>query len=341
MVKLRFRLLKNGETNILTDTHYKGKKRKTRATGIRLIPERTLADKSYNKKQLAIAELVRIKLTEELINSSFGFKPIINGETNFFLFAEQAISNRGETAVIKKLKAYVKQDILFMSEINEKLLSDFYCFLEKSLNYETPSCYMRKLKRIINEAYRQKLIADNPVLKHRKFKAQPKEILSVEELKKLIRKHCSNLEVKRAFLFCCRSGIRFCDAKQIRGNNIINNVLKFTQQKTGNEVQIILNKDALRFVANRINKDELLFNLKSHAATLKALEKWMVNAGILKKIGFHTSRRIWASQLNDSGVSILVTSQLMGHSNIRTTQRYIQPNNQLKEQAVNSLPLLF
>lgn len=340
MVRLRFRILTTGETSILTDTHYKGR-RKTSSTGIRLIPEKTTADKSYNKKQLALAELVRIKIAEGLINSSHGFKTLPDGKTDFFLFAEQVISNKGEAAVIKKLREFLKRDTLLMFEIDEKLLADFYRYLENCLNYETPSSYMRKLKKIINEAFKQKLIADNPSVKYRKFKNRPNEILTAEEMRILLKSRCPNLTVKRVFFFSANTGVRHSDAKQLRRNNIVGNILTFTQQKTGNEVQIVLNKAALSFVSSNIKSDELLFKLKSHTATLKALKKWASNAGIQKRLGTHSPRRIFASNLHTSGADILTISQLLGHSHIRTSQRYIKSNNHLKEQAVNNLPPLF
>ena len=52
---------------------------------------------------------------------------------------------------------------------------------------------------------------------------------------------------------------------------------------------------------------------------------------------FHTSRHSFASLLLENGVDIYTIKDLMGHTNVRTTQIYTHIVNEKKEKAANTL----
>ena len=60
------------------------------------------------------------------------------------------------------------------------------------------------------------------------------------------------------------------------------------------------------------------------------------NAGLVGASS-HSGRRYFITKLAHSGVSPKVIMELAGHSNLNTTQRYIEVNDQLKRNAVNLL----
>ena len=52
---------------------------------------------------------------------------------------------------------------------------------------------------------------------------------------------------------------------------------------------------------------------------------------------FHTARHSFASLLLENGVDIYTIKDLMGHTNVRTTQIYTHILNKQKEKAANTL----
>ena len=58
---------------------------------------------------------------------------------------------------------------------------------------------------------------------------------------------------------------------------------------------------------------------------------------IKKHVTFHCGRHSFASLLLENGVDIYTIKDLMGHTNVRTTQIYTHIVNEKKEKAANTL----
>ena len=71
--------------------------------------------------------------------------------------------------------------------------------------------------------------------------------------------------------------------------------------------------------------------------SLQNLFKQLYKSVGLGDCSSHSGRRKFATSLDENGVSIYVISQLLNHSNISTTQRYIQTSKHRLENSVNLL----
>jgi site-specific recombinase XerD len=344
-ISIRYKKQKNKEVSLYLDIIYNGT-RYYEFLDIKLKPEKNPIDRDYNKQQKEYAERIKTKRWNEILNHTNGISIKKTSIINFFDFANMCISSkgfsRGYTAVIKKLEAFADNKPLYNTAINEKYLNKFYDYLEASLTGETPSCYFKRLKKILGEATKQKIFSQNPAMdiKCRSFKCKQKEILSFDEIKVLIQAKCPNEEVKNAFILSLLTGLRFCDVKELTCTSIKNNQIEIVQKKTNIKVIISLNSDAMKIIKHRLKPNALLFKLPSHTACLKNLRSWLKNAEINKHIGWHNSRHSFASNLIECGTDIYTASKLLGHTSLKHTARYVRESNRLKEQAVNNFPRL-
>jgi len=69
----------------------------------------------------------------------------------------------------------------------------------------------------------------------------------------------------------------------------------------------------------------------------RPLKVWIEASDIKKHVTFHCGRHSFASLLLENGVDIYTIKNLMGHTNVRTTQIYTHIVNEKKEKAANTL----
>tara|TARA_B100001964_G_C13929193_1_gene463743 strand:+ start:53 stop:643 length:591 start_codon:yes stop_codon:yes gene_type:complete len=75
----------------------------------------------------------------------------------------------------------------------------------------------------------------------------------------------------------------------------------------------------------------------SHKAVDCIIKKYSRMALLKKRVSPHTLRHTFATSLLDAGVDLKTVQELMGHSHIRTTERYLHSNDDKKFEAINRL----
>lgn len=185
---------------------------------------------------------------------------------------------------------------------------------------------------------------DNGILK--------KDVLSGEEIVKLANTHYAGESsvIRRAFLFSCCTGLRWCDVKELIFANVdfANGKLKFQQAKTeghssASGVVIDLTEDTLNLIGapgEGEDKNSKIFPLPSHTMCLKALRHWVSRAGIDKHITWHCARHSFGTNVLSNGANIKVVATLLGHSTLKHTEKYVRATSAELKEAVNSLPKL-
>jgi len=307
------------------------------------------AERDKAKEQEEFVKRIANKRESEIQTHQYQLEPIRNTAVDFFVFFQEYIDNcpnkdiRAFKAVLSRLKSFTKKNALFCYEINELLLQKFVNHLQASLNGVTPINYTKKLRQVINAAIKQKYIIGNPfsdvIIKPRTSKV--KAALTSDELHILFGKPCPNLNVKRAFLLSCLTGLRFCDLKDMRWKDVINDIIDVNQKKTGVYLPIHLNEEAKKLLQHRKGEEDLVFKLPSHTACLKNLKSWMKNAEIKRHITFHSGRYSFAISLLNSGVDIYTISKLLGHTSVKYTSVYLRGDDRLAKDALSKLPKIF
>lgn len=233
---------------------------------------------------------------------------------------------------------------------------DIVCRFAESLVSESRGCgaastYTR-FKKVVIHAVEEGILSHNPCIGVRcpsNGDNLVKDILSEEEIRKMINTHYKNenMEIKRAFLFCLYTGIRFCDVISLKFSNfdLPNHILSFEQSKTkGRSGRSIVHIPIREDIAELIHKDSStgadskVFRLPSHPTCLKELRKWTTAAGIRKHITWHCARHSFATNILKNGADIKVVADLLGHSGLKYVEKYTRAMDKMKVKAVNSLP---
>ncbi|PPK93054.1 site-specific recombinase XerD [Nonlabens xylanidelens] len=268
--------------------------------------------------------------------------------TKQFISKYQKKDKRMLLSATNKFKQYANKNEYTLSDLNFKVMDGFKNFLisDDSLSGETPHNYFTRFKKILRGALREDLIKSMPTENIRfsnpnKDDTLKKEVLNVEELKLLFRTHCGNAAVKSAFLFCCYTGMGLAEIKKMRWSHIKKDRLIIRREKTGSLINNKLNSTAAQLIGSRKGEDDLIFDITiSNVAIKKNLKNWMFKAKIEKNITFYCARHSFATLLLFNGANLKSVADAMGHASIKTTLKYLNYVEKLKDDSIDNIPTL-
>lgn len=328
---------------------------------------RTPEQRQKNKDTQELAKTIRREREQEYLDNREGYRLKKDKTINFLDFYDAYY------------KQYTKKDIRMISiagsrfrdflsqyypmnaqyikpdAITRDMMVKFAEYLQTRSYGEGAKSILQRFKKVVRTAVDQGIMAKDPcrgVICVVDDQALKKDVLSVEEVQKLIETHYQfeKQNVRNAFIFCLYTGMRFCDVKDLRYSNIdySNKLLRFEQDKTKGHsarswVTIPLNDGLLRLVgkpADGQTKESLIFDLPSYESCCKSVKRWVKRAGIDKHISWHCARHSFAVNLLNNGANIKTVASLLGHSGLKHTEKYTRAVDKLKEEAINSLPEL-
>lgn len=301
-----------------------------------------------------IAESIRAQREIELLSHGNAYTPQHIRDGYFFDFAQTFIEEypkKDKRMIISarnKFKDFAKNDNLTFPQITPHLMERFKQFLisHEDLSGETPHNYFTRFKKILRSAYRQGLIKKMPTDDVKFSNAGlsdtfKKEVLSIEEIRQLSNTYCGNDEVKRAFLFACFTGLGMAELRVLTWSKFKDGRLKVMREKTGTIMDNLLSPTAISLMGEPKKPEDLVFNLKiSDAGIRKNLVRWLKKAEIDKKISFYCARHSFAVMMLMNGSDLKSVADAMGHTDIKTTTKYLNHIDSLKNVATSKLPNL-
>jgi Site-specific recombinase XerD len=347
---------------------------------------RTPLERQQNKETLEIAKRIRFERGQELLERAEGYRLKKDREVDFLewmwsyyenytkadkrhikraynCFVDYLVDPTGELlpasdwdeSRIKKAERIKAGKVNLMrlkpNQVTKDKIVGFVEYLQRRFRGDGPHTLYGRFKKIIKAAVEEDVLLKNPctgVFIKIDNGALKKDVLSIEEIKQLVSTHYEgeNPNIRRAFIFCLYSGLRWCDVKDLTYANVdfSNRILQFEQSKTkgrssASGVVIPLNSSLLGLIGEG-KRDELIFPLPSHTMCLKALRHWTKRAGIDKHITWHCARHSFAVNILNNGANIKTVASLLGHSGLSQTEKYTRAVDSLKEAAINSLPEL-
>jgi len=156
------------------------------------------------------------------------------------------------------------------------------------------------------------------------------------------------------FLFAALSGLRLSEILNLKWSAVdfdkrqfaVSNSDTFTT-KTGKERTVPMHEEVSRILSLRRGdgaEDGLVFckrggfRLERNYVS-KKFKGYVRDAELSEKLHFHSLRHSCASWLVDAGVSLYVVQNILGHSNISTTQIYSHLSQNTLHESVNRVAL--
>ena len=367
-VHLREKPLSSGRTSLYLEINKDGMRR-YEFLKLYLTNGKSKADKQADKRTWELAEAIRAKRVVELRNSRYGFTDHEKGKSDVLTYIHMVAQRKNKyrkyalIRVANLLKEYTNKERLEFNYIDKVFLENFLDFLKTKYksqkkgrqtlkvpkNLSNNSIYeiYSILSAIMNTAVKNGIIPQNPLKLldasvRPKLKDSKREFLTLDELKKLVETDFCQY-TKTIFLFACYTGLRHSDIISLKWEDIEETeksiVIRKKQQKTGNIVEIPLNKAAFNLLPTERKEKGLVFgNCKSHSVVNVDMKKWAKKAGISKTLSFHVSRHTFATLLISQGADLYVVSKLLGHTRITTTQVYAKVVDESRRKAVDLLP---
>ena len=234
--------------------------------------------------------------------------------------------------VDKELSLIDENDVvIFLNQVHK----------QRNVSYTTINRYRARLNAIFNHAIKSKAIYHNPVKNVPKTAEYHRDrFLSMEELFVFLEKckESDNHELYPIVMVALYTGMRYSNIVNMRKSKIFDGVYNLDEKETkqGKSQKIILNTSLQqilnKFCADNDNGDYVFKCRYVKRSFYTALKR----AGI-SNFRFHDLRRTFATYLLENGTNIKIIQNMLGHSSLSMTERYLSSNYKETLDAIEGL----
>lgn len=239
---------------------------------------------------------------------------------------------------------FIKKEI---NEINEE---DIKLYLATLLKNKKSKSTVALARSGLLFFYNEVLKKDFSNIKTPKIEKKLPVVLTKEEVKRLI--SATNYEKSKLLIKTLySSGLRISELLKLKVDDVEfdQGIVWVRGGKGGKDRMAIMSKSLLLEIKDFILKNNIssgfifLGRNNKHMTSRNAqriVKEAGVRAGISKQVSPHKLRHSFATHLLESGNDIRVIQELLGHSNLQTTQIYTHVSNTEKRKVVSPLDLL-
>ena len=234
------------------------------------------------------------------------------------------------------LRAYITANKLFLEwikkqpeQVTEQDIKSYLAHLISDKNILASSIALKKaaLKFLFDEILKKNIVN----LKTPKIPKHVPVVLTKDEVRQLIDSAGSH-KSKVMIQFLYSSGLRLSELINLKVNDLeIKEKIGWVRKGKGSKDRIFILSDNLikeleKYKLTLDPDEKYLFpGIKGHISSRnvqKIVEKAAERAGLKKKVYPHMLRHCFATHLLEAGVDIRKIQELLGHSNLQTTQIY-------------------
>lgn len=276
-------------------------------------------------------------------------------------------------ALYNSLDRFTKINQLQFVDIDVPFLNKYETYLRSIGNKNNSiSIKMRTLKAVYNKAVKDNIVKKDyyPFNEYNVSKLKdstPKRSILKEDIQKIISLDVKTISKrpqsllqfsKDLFLFSYLGcGINMVDMAHLKKSNIISNRIVYKRHKTGKQISFLLQPHALEIMQRyEDGNNDYIFPILDDSIHItpeqqfRRIKKvtYVANKN-LKKIGesinlsipltTYCARHSFATILKRSGINVAIISEALGHSDLKTTQIYLDSfeNSQIDEAMKNLL----
>lgn len=233
---------------------------------------------------------------------------------------------RNRERLAEYLLSLGKEDIK-LKDITPSFVENFQNYCLKTLKHNTTNKELKKLKRILEFAVKERYIDVNPFRLTLREEKIEYDVLSKDDIDFLlkfdIREDRLN-KVRDCFVFQCYTGLAYSDMAQLTKDDITDDVIIKRRQKT--DIQYVV--PLLPVAKNILEKYDYQLPIISNQKYNQWLKFLGEITGIGKSLHSHLARHSFACLLLNSGVDMKTISRTLGHSSMKTTERvYAEMSN--------------
>ncbi len=278
------------------------------------------------------------------------FDTVLN-EFLFFLAVEKGLSKNTidsyKSDLSKFFKYCLEQNIKEFTQMNQIIIEGFLSnlFLEKISN-ATQARYVSSLRSFFNYLVSQDIVETNPLEKidSPKIRRYLPDFLTIEEVFKILdsvqTENCSGIRDKAILEVLYASGLRVSELINLKQRDIsFEEGIARIWGKGSKERIVPIGKSALKWISIYQRKcrniyvkdfkdtqDILFLNSRgskfSRMGIWKIIRKYAFLSGLGEKVHPHIFRHSFATHLLQGGADVRIVQELLGHSDISTTQIY-------------------
>ena len=232
------------------------------------------------------------------------------------------------SSVVKDIYWYCKKPFrtLTTNEIEQYLEHK----LKQGCSSTTISLYIQVINYVMLNIYKR---TDYVPIQHPKRASKLPVVLSRQEIQQVI--NCTvNQKHKTILALAYGAGLRVSEVVDLKVQDI--NIAELTihiKQAKGKKDRITILPEKLiielQYFMDKKDKNDFVFSSErggklTTRTAQKVFENSLKKSDIKKPATFHSLRHSFATHLLENGVDVRYIQELLGHNNIRTTQRYTQ-----------------
>jgi len=238
----------------------------------------------------------------------------------------------------KTQKAYIYFNCLFLrklqklpSEICQDDITKFLALMEKERDYSASSINLAisAIKFFYKDVFKNNIVNEQKRPVHSK---NLPVVLSSSEIIKILNTE-KNPKHRLLLMLAYSSGLRVSEVVALKKEHIdLSRQVLFVRQGKGRKDRYtMLSEKAAQFIKEYYDSfkiEKWIFPGQPSSCHLSVrsaqhiFDKAVRNAGITKKVSIHGLRHSFATHLLENGTDIRYIQTLLGHTNIRTTERY-------------------